>query len=62
MKTCCDNPACRRPFGLIRWNHHFRQFCSARCRDSYERDLQRNSSGWKWLFNYSDSLRDSGPH
>jgi hypothetical protein len=51
MKNCCANPDCGRPFGLIRWNWRFEQFCSAKCRDSCARRLKRNKAYWRWLYN-----------
>lgn len=54
MKNCCCNPGCDRPFGLVRWNWHFEQFCSVRCRDSYRRQLERNKAHWKWLYKHPD--------
>ena len=55
MKNHCNNPDCRRPFGLIRWSWRFEQFCSVKCRDSYTRQLERNKSHWRWLYKYPDS-------
>jgi len=49
MTNRCGNPECRRPFGLIRRNWHFEQFCSTKCREAYKRQLERNRAYWKWL-------------
>ena len=50
MTNCCDNPDCDRPFGLIRRAWRFEQFCSAKCRESYKRQRERNSAYWRWLY------------
>jgi hypothetical protein len=50
MKNCCGNPECKRPFGLVRRSWYFQQFCSAKCREIYKRQLERNRTYWKWLY------------
>ena len=50
MTNCCGNPDCNRPFGLIRFSCGFEQFCSARCRETYKRQRERNKIYWNWLF------------
>lgn len=49
MTNRCGNPECGRPFGLIRRSWQFEQFCSRRCCETYQRQLQRNRAYWKWL-------------
>jgi hypothetical protein len=56
MKHRCGNPDCNRPFGLIRWSWYCEQFCSAKCRDGYKRQRERNKAYWKWLYKSPASL------
>jgi hypothetical protein len=60
MKNCCGNPDCDRPFGLVRWSWGFEQFCSVKCRESYARQLKRNSAYWRWLYKYPLSSLAAG--
>lgn len=50
MTNRCGNPDCDRPFGLVRFSWHFAQFCSARCRENYKRQRERNKAYWRWLY------------
>lgn len=50
MTNCCGNPDCKRTFGLIRFSLGFEQFCSTRCRETYQRQRERNRIYWNWLF------------
>jgi hypothetical protein len=50
MTNCCNNPDCKRPFGLVRRSWYFEQLCSAKCREIYKRQLERNRTYWKWLY------------
>jgi hypothetical protein len=50
MTNHCGNPDCDRPFGLIRFTWHFEQFCSAKCREHYKRQRERNRVYWRWLY------------
>ena len=43
---------CKRPFGLVRRSWYFEQFCSAKCREIYRRQQERNRTYWKWLYNF----------
>ena len=51
MTNCCGNPECKRPFGLVRRSWYFQQFCSAKCREIFKRQQERNRTYWKWLYN-----------
>jgi hypothetical protein len=51
MTNCCGNSECKRPFGLVRRSWYFEQFCSAKCREIYQRQQERNRTYWKWLYN-----------
>ena len=48
MTNRCENPACNRPFGLVRFGWRFGQFCSSGCRDNYKRQRDRNKAYWRW--------------
>jgi hypothetical protein len=56
MSNCCGNPECKRPFGLVRRNWYFEQFCSVKCREIYKRQLERNRSYWKWLYHIPETV------
>jgi hypothetical protein len=50
MTNRCGNADCSRPFGLTRRSWYLEQFCSAKCRESYKRQLRRHKAYWKWLY------------
>jgi len=54
MTNRCNNPDCDRPFGLIRFNWHFEQFCSAKCRENRKRLRERHKMYWRWLYPWPD--------
>ena len=60
MNDCCGNPECKRPFGLVRRSWYFEQFCSVACREKYKRQIERNRSYWKWLYNIPQSVAGRG--
>jgi hypothetical protein len=54
MTNRCGNPECKRPFGLTRCSWYFEQFCSAKCREIYKRQQERNRAYWKWLYKFPE--------
>jgi len=50
MTNRCGNPDCDRLFGLTRYSWYFEQFCSAKCRENYKRQWERNKAYWRWLY------------
>lgn len=56
MTNRCEHPDCNRPFGLVRFNWRFGQFCSSSCRDNYKRQRDRNKAYWRWLYNVPSRL------
>ena len=50
MTNRCENPDCKRPFGLVRFSWRFGQFCSTKCCENYKRQQDRNKAYWRWLY------------
>jgi hypothetical protein len=54
MTDRCEHPDCNRPFGLVRSDRHFGDFCSTRCWENYRRQQERNRAYWRWLYKFPE--------